>query len=57
MCGGNDCVFESNVIEHTNYECDDSGAFYTCARLGLLCRPCLSVLGPSRLSCVFWPQL
>ena len=24
MCGGNDCLFESNTIEHTNYECDDS---------------------------------
>ena len=26
MCGGNDCIFESNLIEHTNYECDDSGS-------------------------------
>ena len=34
MCGGNDCVFESNVIEHTNYECDDSGSFYTCGQQG-----------------------
>ena len=34
MCGGNDCVFESNLIEHTNYECDDSGAFYTCGQRG-----------------------
>ena len=32
--GGNDCVFESNLIEHTNYECDDSGAFYTCGQRG-----------------------
>lgn len=34
MCGGNDCIFESNVIEHTNYECDDSGSFYTCGQQG-----------------------
>ena len=34
MCGGNDCVFESNLIEHTNYECDDSGSFYTCGQQG-----------------------
>jgi hypothetical protein len=34
MCGGNDCVFESNTIEHTNYECDDSGSFYTCGQGG-----------------------
>jgi parallel beta-helix repeat protein len=34
MCGGNDCIFESNLIEHTNYECDDSGAFYTCGQQG-----------------------
>ena len=36
MCGGNDCVFEGNLIEHTNYECDDSGsfcAFHTISRL------------------------
>ena len=34
MCGGNDILFESNVIEHTNYECDDSGSFYTCGQQG-----------------------
>ena len=34
MCGGNDNLFESNVIEHTNFECDDSGAFYTCGQQG-----------------------
>ena len=26
MCGGNDNLFDLNVITHTNYECDDSGA-------------------------------
>jgi hypothetical protein len=26
MCGGNDNLFDSNEITHTNYECDDSGA-------------------------------
>jgi hypothetical protein len=34
MCGGNDCVFESNLIEHTCYEVDDSGAFDTCGQSG-----------------------
>ena len=28
MCGGNDCVFESNLIEHTNYECESPGNIY-----------------------------
>lgn len=36
MCGGNDNLFESNVIEHTNYECDDSGSFYTCGQQGAI---------------------
>lgn len=34
VCGGNDMLFENNLIEHTNFECDDSGSFYTCGQQG-----------------------
>jgi hypothetical protein len=30
ICGGNDNIFEDNLIEHVCYETDDSGAFYSC---------------------------
>eukprot|EP00039_Didymoeca_costata_P009071 m.120145 g.120145 ORF g.120145 m.120145 type:complete len:652 (+) comp14348_c0_seq2:16-1971(+) len=32
ICGGNDNVFEHNTISDVAYECDDTGAFYTCGQ-------------------------
>lgn len=34
ICGGNDNLFEGNLIEHVCYETDDSGAFYSCGQQG-----------------------
>ena len=31
-CGANDNLFRGNLIEHTNFETDDSGSFYTCGQ-------------------------
>ena len=33
-CGGNDCVFEHNNISDVAFECDDTGAFYSCGQDG-----------------------
>ena len=32
ICGGNDNIFQSNLVEHVCYETDDSGAFYSCGQ-------------------------
>ena len=34
VCGANDNLFESNLVEHVAFECDDTGAFYTCGQQG-----------------------
>jgi hypothetical protein len=34
ICGGNDNIFERNLIESVCYETDDSGAFYSCGQQG-----------------------
>eukprot|EP01050_Picozoa_sp_SAG11_P022994 SAG11_NODE_4493_length_1875_cov_1.686374_1_plen_314_part_00 len=33
-CGANDNVFHGNVIERTNFETTDAGAFYSCGQAG-----------------------
>eukprot|EP01050_Picozoa_sp_SAG11_P013716 SAG11_NODE_1622_length_4561_cov_2.741820_1_plen_1115_part_00 len=32
ICGGNDNIFQYNLVEHVCYETDDSGAFYSCGQ-------------------------
>ena len=32
VCGGNDNIFQHNLVEHVCYETDDSGAFYSCGQ-------------------------
>jgi hypothetical protein len=37
ICGGNDNLFEGNLVEHVCYETDDSGAFCECRVAFLHC--------------------